>query len=1665
MSLPPWPDWTAEQWRAVVQPIAREGVGGLTRKFDATQHPRGEDGRFIEATQPRIFSRMTDVGSYMSWGEKKWGWRATAEDIRFGAKLGEVTGRLLTGEPIPRDQIPAKLYHVTTNAPAVESSGVLLGLLEDGGMGGGQAQGVSFTSSPEDAEVIQRELKRAVHIARGDVQGIEDFERYAREDEQRAGLPKGSLDAALTEVRRTWDVQKDRHKQYEAPDEQERVRRSNLGDLLNLYLYGRETASERVTGSRVEILKNPILFGQQKHLAKINPDHIQILEADAEDIPADALVTTGSDKFLHEVRVYADVPRRRKKAASETAHPTQPLPKVAKDANAFDETKHPRAPGGTEEGGQFTETGRSGVPTSDPTLAKQAKDGIVYVERLLPEAVKTARYENVSGTWGYLTKETQEAVELAYKEKIYESTSQHLFTADFDNDLKIALARKERDAIRQEGLKRVRALYPDVDPTTVMLSPDAPKEASGYVPLGQSELRHTDGSPLSAKEYRTLDQAWFQSFKDARDDVFSQFMASEEYAALREQQVRKTVHQQWQNLPPETKYQKAIEMRQRGELSGEGLEILAKEPEHWTTGVEQGDHTDEDYARTHAIALKLTELRMDEIRKERDIGEPKSVYSIRPAADPDDGFIITDSSDGTTVATALTQEEAFQQMTEWQEQENTLLSSKAVIESVWESWKRKSSEGLGLSLQLAAARELGGHHRMSPEEVQEAEKQAREHFGQYGMATLQAYVRAQWEVTQMVMQKAGEKEVSVYRGLMLSGDQVKTTTHEVVDESGASLRPTNVRTITKTPADADYVAGEYVSFEYRGHELTEPKVRTTPFTWEEVDAATREKVAEGWATMIGTKETTPDQIKAAYAVLNDWSKLQLLQTLITRGIIPLYPYESEEATVQRGVKRYLEEIEYQSTFTKLPNLSLKRAGAQSTTGTPAIANDWGGVGDLPPNPVRVVIRVQAPPTSVLSLPVYGQNAQSEHETVLLGTPDKWLWDAWEKTAPEFSNVTITTHKETATKAETLPLLIDLQAEDRGKPHWMTGVNWATVTKFDEAKHPRESAGSAEGGQFTETGHVGEATPDPVLAKQAEAGIAAVEKLLPTAISTADYETTAPVSTWNDVQDDLQDKVRQKWVENAYDDVDVDTSEVDQEVTRELEKDNQEVLDDAMTALEEGLEEKFPDTASQLPLETPLELFRRVDMDTVDYGEGEHEDDKTVKLDLDALRFTSGEELTDDEKRIVQTQWDSAYGKAFDNHLSKVFESDSYYERIDKVRDDEILQQWDDLSDQDKFQFLATHYPDDMADFTSSVEGGEPTTWTTGVESGDHTDEDYARTHAIALRLTEMRTDEIRKERGLLESKDRPKFTIRPTAADDPPGGFTIVGEDGTIVAHTNTEEEAKSVGFQWATNMSKRPPLATSTLIIEVWDQWKTSSSRGLSLSMQLAAAKELGGHHRLSPEEVQEAEKIARPYGGIETLQAYVRAQWEVTQTIMKKAGESKIKVYRGLMLPGDDIEMTKHEEVEVPSPYQGAQARSYSKLPELSLKRAGAQSTTGTPSVANDWNGVGNLPPKPVRVVIRIEAPSTSVLSLPVYGQNEQAEHETVLLGTNDKWLWDVWLRKAPEFSSEPIATSAKKAEPPPKKTPLVIDLQEADRDKPHWMSQVEWEKQKAQDKDTKK
>ena len=56
-----------------------------------------------------------------------------------------------------------------------------------------------------------------------------------------------------------------------------------------------------------------------------------------------------------------------------------------------------------------------------------------------------------------------------------------------------------------------------------------------------------------------------------------------------------------------------------------------------------------------------------------------------------------------------------------------------------------------------------------------------------------------------------------------------------------------------------------------------------------------------------------------------------------------------------------------------------------------------------------------------------------------------------------------------------------------------------------------------------------------------------------------------------------------------------------------------------------------------------------------------------------------------------------------------------------------------------------------------LEKKEPEKWVTGVETGTHSEQNYARTHAIAAKLTELRTDQLRKERGLLEPKGKPTY--------------------------------------------------------------------------------------------------------------------------------------------------------------------------------------------------------------------------------------------------------------------------------------------------------------------
>lgn len=1078
----------------------REGIGGIARKFDESQHPRGEDGRFIEATQPRIFNRMEDVVEYSGgWANepKRWAWRITPEDAaRYGgdAKVGAASGKLLTGEPIPREQLPPTLYHVTTNLPAVERSGVLLGLLESGGLGGGQAQGVSFTTSKDDAVVIQRELRRAVQIARGEAT-IEDIEKWARADEKEAGLPEGALKHAVDFAREGWEGNKFTiAHDYEpgkgwtvprTPEDRERVRRSVLKDALNAYLQSREETAARALGQTsypysVPILKNPILFGQQEHLAKIRPEDVGTLEIPSEQIPEGALVTTGSDKFLHEVRAYSDVPLRRKKVAFDphqlrddhgrftfmhgtmenrlanilreglrTSHAGSVWPNFSHHGEVYvttdeDGAKHWAESAAEAKHGQRLYDWRE-AKEQHPDLPKPAYPGAAVLTIQIPEAEisRLMEDENFKGEGDKFQFQGDIPPEWIVKVQVLKSTETDDDFWEGDRWKTVPLTQlKKQPKVAGDGRTLYLALVLEPDPSlpTVQKFDESkhPRDPKGTSTGGQFTTAPAVASdPRLQKEAETgkvaverlIPQAiqtadWSETHMlDAMAHTWAD-MAPEVQAKVKEKYVDAEGEAQGVYAEAGLGAQRIARREARFDAMTEDEKFLLADryqiypakavvreadylPRRWRTGVEpsvidysdpdnvpEGDegrdlyYASDDYKRTHALANQLTVLRMDEIRAERQIDalEPKLTYTIResnvhtlqrPA-------YVAETPDGRIIAASNTPELAKAQADRWVEEQSEPIPSEGLIQNIWEAWKRKSSEGLGLSLQLAAAQELGGHHRMTPEEVEQAEYHAEQFGGKRGMPLLRAYVRAQWEVTQYVMAQAGESQVSVYRGLMIDGAKVKATPHQYVDLQGQPLPPpSNIESHPEgeKTKQGNTVLRPYVRFQFNGEQFVVEKDRRPPQSILEVGAT---------------------------------------------------PWESDAQAIQRRLDRYMK-TDQAKAFTKLPEIVLQRAGAQSTTGDRSVANTWEGVGVPISDPTRVVLRIAAPATSVLSLPVYGENKQHEYETVVLGTTDRWAWDAWRDLAPS------TGAQPVVKKAEPKPLVIDLQAEDRGKPHWLSTV--------------------------------------------------------------------------------------------------------------------------------------------------------------------------------------------------------------------------------------------------------------------------------------------------------------------------------------------------------------------------------------------------------------------------------------------------------------------------------------------------------------------------------------------------------------------------------------------------------------------------------------------------
>ncbi len=236
-------------------------------------------------------------------------------------KTGQSTGRIMTSGPIDRAVLPPTLYHTTTHLREVKASTHLLGVHDGGGLGGGVDPGVSLTSSLDDARLIRKELRRAIEMSTTDPYHTDKvLARYQVEDERENGLAPGALNKARDFAVNNWLVNV-----TTSPTHQTAL------EALQAYLQMRESVGQELSGKiygdfqhGTSPLKNPLILGRADDFAKLDPANVGIVTVPRDDLPKRALVREGTDDFLHEVRVHADVPLAHAQFVEKAYDPSEP---------------------------------------------------------------------------------------------------------------------------------------------------------------------------------------------------------------------------------------------------------------------------------------------------------------------------------------------------------------------------------------------------------------------------------------------------------------------------------------------------------------------------------------------------------------------------------------------------------------------------------------------------------------------------------------------------------------------------------------------------------------------------------------------------------------------------------------------------------------------------------------------------------------------------------------------------------------------------------------------------------------------------------------------------------------------------------------------------------------------------------------------------------------------------------------------------------------------------------------------------------------------------------------------------------------------------------------------------------------------------------------------
>ena len=581
----------------------------------------------------------------------------------------------------------------------------------------------------------------------------------------------------------------------------------------------------------------------------------------------------------------------------------------------------------------------------------------------------------------------------------------------------------------------------------------------------------------------------------------------------------------------------------------------------------------------------------------------------------------------------------------------------------------------------------------------------------------------------------------------------------------------------------------------------------------------------------------------------------------------------------------------------------------------------------------------------------------------------------------------------------------------------------TAAEFDESLHPRDEQGRWTDGMQD----VAANAADMALRMQADHGVEQIQRLSDKIRESGNVMVEVPAQDdediesippeWSDLPSDVQNTVYDHWTQQQYENgVDVDSSGIIKAMEDNLRQDNEAFLKATETQTLNDLSKAFPDTEATLPLSpidpanlgveaiagattlgltpeqltngininneagttTSFNLYHQLDPETL-ITDGE-DDGEGTSIDEEALRFTDGSELTAEQKQLVQDTWNDHYNENMSEAIDRITESDSYYEELSTLEQEQVSQEWHDLSDEDKISAAqeisgTKHGGFDLGDYYKTPEGLPqtlsgitlPQTWEIAHEPGNG-NENYNNTRQAALALVGMRYRELEAERGKISGlgSDETKPTPNP-------------------------------------------------------WPSWKVSSTSSGGNALQVAAMQEFMGHNRGIDE--QRAIRIyeeAHGEGSFEALKTYARAQWEVTQFLLRKSGTTDMESYRAILFPKTDVA----KEVVEPVGKNGEGNATHELLPNAKLERNGAASATMDVSVANSWNGVDLPHPRNYydRVVYRLKTPNTSVLSLPVFGQNVHGEREVVLIGSRGKWKWDAFKTTAPTINHMPIGTKGK-------------------------------------------